>query len=82
MRIVIVQKTFREGIAGPARGVFVRVFTNPGAVCSRYQPPTFVRRKMPSNARIENQRMAGCPHGTMIKAASSGPNDVPRFPPT
>src|SRR5271170_2395361 len=51
-------------------------------VWRRYQRPTRHRTTMASSAAIENQAMLGWPCGMMIHAAKSGPDALPKLPPT
>ena len=50
--------------------------------CALYQCPTFTSRNMPSSAAPENQATLDCPCGSTMNAASRGPAEVPRLPPT
>ena len=52
------------------------------AICGLYQSPIRHRITIARNAIEENHAMLGWPNGTTINAASSGPIDVPRLPPT
>src|SRR6202035_1687222 len=47
-----------------------------------YQRPIRHRMTIARKAIEENQAMLGCPNGTTIMAASSGPIEVPALPPT
>jgi hypothetical protein len=49
---------------------------------ARYQRPTRNRITIATMAATENQARLRCPHGTTMKAASSGPRADPPFPPT
>ena len=52
------------------------------AIRGRYQRPIRHRIMIARKAIDENHAMLGCPNGTTISAASSGPIDVPKLPPT
>ena len=47
-----------------------------------YQRPICHSMTIATKAIDENHAMLGCPNGTMISAASTGPIAVPKFPPT
>ena len=47
-----------------------------------HQWPTCVRTKIPTRASSENHAREACPRRMTIHAASKGPSDVPKFPPT
>ena len=51
-------------------------------ICGLYQCPIRHRMTIARNAIEENQAMLGWPNGTTISAASSGPIDVPKLPPS
>ena len=52
------------------------------AICGLYQTPIRHRMMIARNAIDENQAMLGCPNGTTISAASTGPIEVPKLPPS
>ena len=52
------------------------------AICGLYQRPIRHRMTIARNAIDENQAMLGWPNGTTISAASTGPIEVPKLPPT
>ena len=47
-----------------------------------YHPPMLINKIIASNARAENQIIFDCPYGTIIKAASNGPIELPKLPPS
>lgn len=51
-------------------------------ICGAYQRPMRQRMMMARNAIEENQAMLPCPNGTTISAASTGPIEVPKLPPS
>ena len=51
-------------------------------ICGRYHTPIRHRMTIARNAIRENQAMLGWPNGTTIKAASTGPIEVPKLPPS
>ena len=52
------------------------------AICGLYQTPIRHRITIARNAIEENQAIDGWPNGTTISAASTGPIDVPKLPPS
>jgi hypothetical protein len=51
-------------------------------ICGLYQTPIRHRITIARNAIDENQAIDGWPNGTTIKAASTGPIEVPKLPPS
>ncbi len=52
------------------------------AICGWYQTPIRHRSTIARNAMVENHTMLGWPNGTTINAASTGPIEAPKLPPT
>ena len=52
------------------------------ATCGRYQTPIRASMTIATKAMIENQAIEGWPNGTTISAASTGPIEVPKLPPS
>src|SRR5580704_2002882 len=50
--------------------------------CALYQWTTWNSTNMPSSAVSENHATLDWPYGSTMKAASSGPAEVPKLPPT
>src|SRR5258708_40292719 len=52
------------------------------AICGWYQRPIRHRMTIARNAIDENQAIDDWPNGTTISAASTGPIEVPKLPPS
>ena len=52
------------------------------AICGLYHSPIRHRIRIARKAIVENQAIEGWPNGTTISAASSGPIEVPKLPPS
>ena len=52
------------------------------AICGLYHCPIRHRMTIARNAIEENQAIEGWPNGTTINAASTGPIEVPKLPPS
>ena len=51
-------------------------------ICGWYHWPIRHSTTIARNAMEENQAMLGWPNGTTIRAASTGPIEVPKLPPS
>jgi hypothetical protein len=72
-------RTRRESGASGCGSVAAKVLA---AICGLYQIPIRPRMTIARNAIDENQAMLDWPNGTTINAASSGPIEEPKLPPT